>query len=288
LNDAPLKMPDTCGGAGVVTFSVTFTVCGLLPAPELLTVTVPWYVPAASPVGITLTLIDPGVLPLVGVTCSQLPPDVVVAAAFHAIALEPLVVMLTVCAAGFVVATVSWAKVRAVAESCIVAAGLTVNVTGTRAISTFDDEMMMLPVYDPVARPDADAEIVIADGRLPDAGVTDSQFPPEVVVAAAVNGTFETLLLSWTVVWAAVADPAAAARVAVVGFGVTVTAGARFRVTGTFVVMPAPVPVSGVIAIVALYVPACGIAAVLTLTLIVDGVVRLCADTASHPVGWPA
>jgi hypothetical protein len=37
-----------------------------LDAPDAVTVTVPGYVPTASPFGLTLTLTDPGVLPLLG------------------------------------------------------------------------------------------------------------------------------------------------------------------------------------------------------------------------------
>ena len=59
------------GGPAAVTVNVTFTLCGLLPAPVAVTVTVPVYEPAANPEGFTPTLIVPGVLPLVGDAVSQ-------------------------------------------------------------------------------------------------------------------------------------------------------------------------------------------------------------------------
>ena len=62
-------------GTAAVTVNVTLTVCGLFDAPEDVTVNVPVYVPAASPEGLTLTLTDPGVVPLAGVADSH-PPDV--------------------------------------------------------------------------------------------------------------------------------------------------------------------------------------------------------------------
>ena len=54
-----------------VTISVTGTVFGLFDAPAVVTVTLPLYVPAASPVGLTDTLKLPGVLPLAGVANNQ-------------------------------------------------------------------------------------------------------------------------------------------------------------------------------------------------------------------------
>jgi len=50
---------------------VTGIVFGLLEAPEDVTVTLPIYVPAARPDGLTETLKLPGVVPLVGIADSQ-------------------------------------------------------------------------------------------------------------------------------------------------------------------------------------------------------------------------
>jgi hypothetical protein len=69
----------TCGITGVLTFSVTFTVCGLLLADELLTLTVPVYVPGDNPTAFTLTLTVPGVVPVLGDTSSHPPVDTAVA-----------------------------------------------------------------------------------------------------------------------------------------------------------------------------------------------------------------
>ena len=63
-------------GAGV-TFSVTATFCGLLPAPLDAMLTLPVYVPAAKPVVFTETLSLPGVVLLAGLAESQVPPEFV-------------------------------------------------------------------------------------------------------------------------------------------------------------------------------------------------------------------
>src|SRR5262245_54848776 len=73
-------------GALGVTVMVTFTVCGEFDAFGEVIVTVPLYVPAAWPVGLTATVSAVGVppmaavVPVVGVTLSQVPPLGVVAA----------------------------------------------------------------------------------------------------------------------------------------------------------------------------------------------------------------
>jgi hypothetical protein len=60
-------------GAVAVTFKVTLRLTGLFAAPLAVNVTVPVYVPIASPEGFTLTLNAPGVLPLPGVAESHAP-----------------------------------------------------------------------------------------------------------------------------------------------------------------------------------------------------------------------
>jgi len=68
----------------VETVSVTETVCGLLEAPVELIVTFPKYVPVPSPAVLTEMLRYAGVVPALGLTDSQLPPEVVVAEALKA------------------------------------------------------------------------------------------------------------------------------------------------------------------------------------------------------------
>ena len=58
-------------GVAAVTVKLTFTTCGLLLAPPAVTVTVPLYVPAVSPVVFTPTLTLPGVEPLAGDAVNQ-------------------------------------------------------------------------------------------------------------------------------------------------------------------------------------------------------------------------
>src|SRR5581483_7073019 len=73
---APLAAFKTVVGTGVApaaTVKVTARVCGELPAPVEETVTVPLYVPVARPAGFTPTDRLPGLVPLAGVTLSQLP-----------------------------------------------------------------------------------------------------------------------------------------------------------------------------------------------------------------------
>ena len=64
--------------------SVTKIDCGLLEAPVELIVTFPEYVATASPVGLAETLRFAGIVPLPGLTDSQLPPDWVLAVAAEA------------------------------------------------------------------------------------------------------------------------------------------------------------------------------------------------------------
>jgi hypothetical protein len=66
-------------GGGAVTVNVTGTASGLLDALAAVIEIVPLYVPGVRPVGLTETLIvgDACVLPLVGETLSQLPPETV-------------------------------------------------------------------------------------------------------------------------------------------------------------------------------------------------------------------
>jgi len=92
---------------------------------------------------------------------------------------------------------------------------------------------------------------------------TVSHDPPDVVAAVTVKGRLGTVLFSVMLRWTA-AEPAGAVILTLVGSGVTVTAVMAFRVTWTFVGIPAPGPVAGVSEIVPTYVPGCVIAAILT------------------------
>ena len=75
-----LNEPGTAVITGaLLTINVTGTEYGLLPAPEDVSVTVPVYVPAISPVGLTATETSSGVLPE-PVAESQAPEDVLAAA----------------------------------------------------------------------------------------------------------------------------------------------------------------------------------------------------------------
>ena len=77
------------------TVKLTGTVCGLFPAPAAVIVTLPLYVPADNPLGLTDTLRLAGVVPEPGVTASQAAEAVAVR-----LKAEPLLVTDTPCAPG--------------------------------------------------------------------------------------------------------------------------------------------------------------------------------------------
>ena len=77
------------------TVKLTGTVCGLLPAPAAVIVTLPLYVPADNPLGLTDTLRLAGVAPEAGVTASQAAEGVAVR-----LSADPLLVTDTICAPG--------------------------------------------------------------------------------------------------------------------------------------------------------------------------------------------
>jgi hypothetical protein len=82
------------------TVSVTKIDCGLLEAPVELIVTFPEYVATASPVGLTETLRFAGIVPLPGLTDSQLPPDWVLAVAAKLSAPPVLLLIVSACPVG--------------------------------------------------------------------------------------------------------------------------------------------------------------------------------------------
>jgi len=101
---------------------VTRIDCGLLEAPVELIVTFPKNVPVPSPAGLTKTLRFAGVVPLFGVTTSQLPPAAVVAEALK-VSAAPLLLIASACPFG-VAPPVWYAKLKAVgltpsAEDCV-------------------------------------------------------------------------------------------------------------------------------------------------------------------------
>ena len=83
----------------LVTANVTEIDCGLLEAPVELIETLPKYVPVPSPAGLAEMLRIVGVVPLFGVTTSQLPPEVGVAEALRVRAV-PLLPTETFCPPG--------------------------------------------------------------------------------------------------------------------------------------------------------------------------------------------
>src|SRR5439155_1229086 len=86
-------------GVAWETVRVTATLCGLLPAAGEVSVMAPEYVAAASPAGLTETARAAGVVALAGEALSQLPPEVVEAAAEKA-STAPALETETLCAAG--------------------------------------------------------------------------------------------------------------------------------------------------------------------------------------------
>lgn len=147
----------------------------------------PLYVPAARLVAFTETVSEPGVEPEVGATDNQLPPEVVDAAAVKLIA-APLLATESDCAAGLP-APIWNANAIDAGEAESVGAGVTVNVTGTFT-GLFDapaEVMAIVPLYVPTTSPAPLTDTLSAAGVEPDAGVTPSQLPPDVVDAAAVK-----------------------------------------------------------------------------------------------------
>src|SRR5437016_7809009 len=140
LPDIKIISPGASGpGCMLAAFTTLNTVGTAPPPPELVPDTVretlitrgvwvgsfgvrvidPLYVPAGSPVGATLTLIDPGVAPDVGVAVSQLPWSTVVTVDVKEMG-EPELVEFTVCGEGTAPPIVS---------ANVSAAGCTVKMT---------------------------------------------------------------------------------------------------------------------------------------------------------------
>src|SRR4051794_16178899 len=80
-------------------------VCAVLPAPLGVNMTVPLYVPGASPCGVTEIVSTWDTLPLAGLTDSQLPPDVVDVVAVK-VSVAPMAPMTTVWLGGALIPVV--------------------------------------------------------------------------------------------------------------------------------------------------------------------------------------
>jgi hypothetical protein len=91
-----------------------------------------------------------------------------------------------------------------------------------------------VPKYVPALRPAMLAETVIGPGVVPVVGVTVSQFPPVVVVAAAakLTGAAEFGTVTWTVAAAGFELPTVPENVTLAGLVVKVGPAATVRVTG--------------------------------------------------------
>jgi hypothetical protein len=156
----------------------------------------PVHCPAVRPVVLICTLSVLGVAPCVGVTTSQLFPQLEVLAAALKLRFDPvLLVRVSVCGAGAAVpiwnAAESWAgfTLRAGVPAMVTRTGTLIPVVPGALIAT-------APLKMP-APPSAAGFTVTWNelGRPPEAGKTDSQFPPPFVIAVAVKAFTDTLLL---------------------------------------------------------------------------------------------
>jgi hypothetical protein len=196
---------------------------------------VPVYVPAASPVVFTDTTSVLGAVPEVGVTLSQLPPDVVDALADHVSVPPPAFVNETFCAAGLappaVPLKVSVAGVKAIAGP----GGFTLSVTATvcGVLVAPGAVTVIVPLYVPAAKPEMFTAAATVLGAVPEVGETLSQLPPEVVEAAAVQVIVPPPVLEISTFWFAGLDPpAVAVKVSEAGVNAMVGGGAAtFNVT---------------------------------------------------------
>jgi ABC-type iron transport system FetAB permease component len=210
--------------------SVTGTVRVVVPA---VTVIAPWFGPAASPdaLALTDTVRVPGVVAFPGATESQ----ITVEAAVKAIAV-PVLVILTVCAAGAVPPIACENdKDAGMAVSDVVAADR-VNVTGTMRV-VVPAVTVIAPWYVLAASPDALTDTVRVPGVVALPGVTESQ----VAFEAAVKAIAVPVLVMLTVCAAGAVPPIACENDKDAGVAVSdVVAADRVSVTGTVrVVVPA-------------------------------------------------
>lgn len=157
--------------------------------------------PAASEEAFTVAVTLPGVVPLPGATVSQLPPEVVPATAVKLRA-APLLETLKLCGAGFE-PPVWKAKVREGSDVSSVGAALTVKVTGMVCplLEACAEVKVMMPLYTPAVSPAVFTDTVKVAGVFAPLGATESQLPPEVVLAAAVKAMLAPPEAEILVVW---------------------------------------------------------------------------------------
>jgi len=194
-------------------------------------------VPAARPVGLTETLMEPGVVPLAGVAVSHAPPVVVVLVVVKLRA-APLLLVETLCAAGAappacaVNVSVVGLRVR-FGRPAAVTVKVTATVRGLLAAPALATETV--PEYVPAARPVGLTETLMEPGVVPLAGVAVSHAPPVVVVLVVVKLRAAPLLLVETLCAAGAAPPACAVKVSVVGLRVRLgrPAAVTVKVTAT-------------------------------------------------------
>jgi hypothetical protein len=182
---------------------------------------------------LTVTLIDPGVVPLAGVAVSHEPPLTVVLVVVKLRA-APLLLVDTLCAAGAAPPACA-VNDRVVGLSVkLTGAAVTVKVTATvrglfPAAAAATDTV---PAYVPAARPAGLTDTLIEPGVVPEAGEAVSQDPPLVVELVVVKLKAAPLLLVETLCAAGAAPPACAVNDNVVGASVRVGAAATVSDTG--------------------------------------------------------
>jgi hypothetical protein len=170
----------------------------------------------------------------VGPALSQLPPDVVAAAAVQFNVPPPVLVMFTVWLAGFDPPAVA-VNVSEVGLKPIVGRAAMFNVTAIvcGVLEAPGAVMVIVPLYVPAANAVLLTVAVRVLGAVPDPGETLSQLPPEVVAAAAVQFNVPLPPLLMDTVWLGGLVPALALKVSEVGDSTISGAGETFSVTAT-------------------------------------------------------
>ncbi len=182
---------------------MTPSVCGLFEAPLEVNVTDPVYVPEESPDAAAETTTVEAVEPLLGLTESQLPPELVETEVFNDNA-EPLVVTFTFCGATeppFAELNVNELGFSASAGFVTGGGAVTCSVMPTLC-GLLDAPLAVtitVPIYVPVASPVGSAETVTSRGVVPPEGRAESQLPPEAVDTLVVKLVAAPLLVTWNV-----------------------------------------------------------------------------------------
>jgi hypothetical protein len=206
----------------------TLTICALWEGSLGVRVIDPEYVPAVSPVGATLTLIDAGVAPDVGVAVSQMPWSRVVTVDVKEMG-EPELDTFTVCGEGAAPPTVP-VNVREAGITIKVTTGLaTVILTGTASETPPPELIVIEPVYGPTASWAAFTETVKLPGVVPVVGETVTQFAD----VRAVKFVGPPALSMWTVCAGGAVAPTVCANNSDAGTAVVLAVAATLSVTGT-------------------------------------------------------